>query len=265
MHLAHKVRDLARTSRLRLYLVLSVLSIAILFAVANHLVHTLKRQGRITRFLQAMIILENYSLTYRRLPTPTYRDPMGRVLGSWRFATLRFAGWSRWDEWPRADMNAAWNAPSNRYIASQRFIYCFASDVLRTEQLDTNIFAVTGPGTAFDPVRRVTLGDLPPDTIILVEVARSHTHWMAAGDLDIRAVPEALTAGVDGDGFHVAFADCSVWFLRRDVPLADVEKFFTIAGAARYDRNETLGRYVSVGTENGGTENGSGLFSRGSR
>jgi hypothetical protein len=35
-----------------------------------------------------------------------------------------------------------------------------------------------------------------------------------------------------------------VWFLRHDVPLAELREFFTIDGAKRHDREQVLGPYA---------------------
>jgi hypothetical protein len=38
-------------------------------------------------------------------------------------------------------------------------------------------------------------------------------------------------------GVYVGFADGAVWFLRRDMPLDGLERFFTINGAGGNDRD----------------------------
>jgi hypothetical protein len=81
-------------------------------------------------------------------------------------------------------------------------------------------------------------------TILLVEIAHSGIHWMAPGDLSLDNIPESLVYGLDGDGFHVLFADGQIWFLSSDVPLEKVQKFFTIDGAKKHDREQTLGPYA---------------------
>jgi len=67
---------------------------------------------------------------------------------------------------------------------------------------------------------------------------------MAPGDLDVRNVPASITEGLDGRGVYVAFADLSVWYLRKDVPLEDLKKFFSIEGARKYDRDKLLRPYL---------------------
>ena len=115
------------------------------------------------------------------------------------------------------------------------------------------MFAITGPGTAFGDGETElphSLDDLDADTIVVVEVRDSAMHWMAPGDFDIRTMPRTINApdgrGISSRfraGFHVIFADGAVWRLSHDTPPAALEKFFTIEGARRFDRDELLGAY----------------------
>jgi hypothetical protein len=75
----------------------------------------------------------------------------------------------------------------------------------------------------------------------------------APGDLDIRTMPRTIN-GADGHGissryaggFHVLFADWRIWFVSQRVPFDELEKFFTVEGARKYDAEELLGPYVLV-------------------
>ena len=224
-------------------LVLALVLGAISVFVVSKVVHERRLEWRETNLKVAFLILSGYDAENNGLPR-RHKDGAGRVLGSWRFGTLRYTGWQNWKEWPNADMAATWDAPANRAIASERFIYCFANNVPEEERCHTNIYAVTGPGTAFDPRHRGHLHDLPPATIVLIEVAHSGVHWMAPGDLSIDDVPESIARGVDGDGVFVGFADESVAFLRNDVPVEVLKLFFTVEGAAKHDRWDLLGPFV---------------------
>ena len=117
----------------------------------------------------------------------------------------------------------------------------------------TRIFAITGPGTAFGDNETElprSIKDLDVDTILIVEVRNSGTHWMEPGDFDIRTMPQTINAAdgkgissIHRTGFHVGFADGEVWYLRNDCPFAELSKFFTIAGAKAHDRQTCLGPY----------------------
>lgn len=109
---------------------------------------------------------------------------------------------------------------------------------------NANVVVITGPGAPFDGQRICRLTDIDSDTILAIEVADFDRHWMEPGDLSLDEASETITRGLDGDGVHVLFADVSVWYLRADVPLPDLKKFLTIAGAKQYDREQVLGPYV---------------------
>ena len=77
-----------------------------------------------------------------------------------------------------------------------------------------------------------------------VEIAGFDVHWAEPGDLHVDEVPESITAGPDGRGLCVLFADGTVWFLNSEVPLENLKKFFTIEGAKQHDREELLAPYA---------------------
>jgi hypothetical protein len=112
------------------------------------------------------------------------------------------------------------------------------------DSTNTRVVGIAGPGTPFDGERICRLTDIDSDTILAIEVADFDRHWMEPGDLSLDEVPEAITKGIDGQGVHVLFADGRVWYLRADVPLDDLKKFFTIAGAREHDREQVLGPYA---------------------
>jgi hypothetical protein len=66
---------------------------------------------------------------------------------------------------------------------------------------------------------------------------------MEPGDLPIDKISASITQGLDGGGLCVLFADGSVSFVRADVPLDDLRKFFTIEGAKQHRREEILGPF----------------------
>ena len=192
--------------------------------------------------------LKNYSAAHRHLPNAVRLDQSGRPIASWRYDILKYVENLKMDTIP----NKRWDDPAQEeWYKSALGIYCFSPDANPEETASpksrhTNVMAVTGPDTAFDGQKRRKLLDLDKDTILAVEVADTGVHWMEPGDLAIDKVPASLVKGVDGDGFCVLFSDGAVWFLRSDVPLEDVKKFFTIEGSKKHDREELLGPYAGV-------------------
>jgi prepilin-type processing-associated H-X9-DG protein len=186
----------------------------------------------------------SFNQNFGRLPHAVNKDKSGRPLSSWRFRVLPFLEAIMMD----VDYDARWDDDTNefnrQFINTELFVYCCPWAKKTSGKSNTNIVAITGPGTAFDDDRDVRVEDLPPDTALLIEIADSGTHWMAPGDLDVRNVPASITQGILGGGVHVLFADGSVWFFRPDTPLEELKKFFTIEGAKQYDREKVLGRYA---------------------
>jgi hypothetical protein len=199
-----------------------------------------QRQERLNHMKHIGLALHNFNDTYRRLPPAVRRDQAGRSLCSWRFQILPYLEALMLG----IDFSDRWDDPVNRCLSAHPYwVYCRRPDASYPESLHTNIVAVTGPGTAFDESYPIRVSELPEDTILALEVAHSDTHWMEPGDLSIDNVPAALTRGLDGGGLCVLFADASTWFLRSDVPLHELRKFFTIEGAKQFSREEVLGPY----------------------
>jgi hypothetical protein len=177
---------------------------------------------------------------YQRLPPAVRTDDIGRPLGSWRFQLVGFLEYSFMLD---LEYDRPWDDPGNRHLSDMPHP-CFCYDCEGVERTNTNVVVITGPGTPFDGERICRLSDIDLDTILAIEVADFDRHWMEPGDLSLDEVSETITKGLDGEGLHVLFADAAVWYLRADVPLDDLKKFFTIAGAKQYDREEVLGPYA---------------------
>jgi hypothetical protein len=179
----------------------------------------------------------NYRDFHKRFPPLLCRDRRGGPLYSWRFGVfvLRFGE-------KGLNSREPWCAPDNFRPASfQNPDFCFALGETGLGRFDTNVVAVTGPGTPFG--QPVALESCPYDVILFVEVAHSGVHWMEWGDITLEDMPDSIREGVDGDGFHAAFADGEVWFLSRDVPMANLRPFFTLDGAREHEREDLLGPY----------------------
>jgi len=176
----------------------------------------------------------------------------GQILYSWRVEIVPDldCATARWDP------TRTWDDPSNQELV--RFSSVYAYDITgwkaATEPFrETNILAITGPGTAFgdgiEPPK--ALKSIAPQTILAVETKASGIPWPAPGDFDIRTMPRTINApdgkGISSrypGGFHVLFADERVWLLSDDVPFETLEKFFTVEEARKHDRDEVLGPYT---------------------
>ena len=168
------------------------------------------------------------------------RDPFGRPCQSWRVAVMGFVEQCSGPREP----NVPWFDPRNQASANTpNWLYCFFPQRRPPESLYSQVWAVTGPGTAFDGEEVHRFSELPNDLILLLEAGKSTVHWMAPGDLDVRDVPSWLPAGSVGDGLAVAFADGEAWFLSPEVTTRELSRFFTIESAQTCDRQSILGPY----------------------
>jgi hypothetical protein len=197
------------------------------------------------------------------LPFPVQRAPFvygkfdvngdGQDLYSWRARISNYG--CRW-EWTW-DESKPWDSPDNRGLMQRSPLFAADHTPAQTRESlassqsfpDTVIVAIVGPGTAFGEGKTSTpLKGLPPSAVLLVESRASGIPWPAPGDFDIRTMPRTINAkdgrGISGQnagGFVVLFADGQVWFISDRVPFETLEKFFTISGADKFDREVLLG------------------------
>ena len=171
-------------------------------------------------------------------------DINGEPACSWRYEMCQWTV----HHCPRLQCDIPWNDPSHAEVRRQVYSdYCWTESA--RDNNHTNIFAITGPGTAFDPTREQSIADLDADTVLLVEVVNSKTHWMQPGDFDIRTMPRNIGRGINGEtcissesrrGFLVGFADGVVWRVSYDISFEQLSKFFTVDSAKTYDRDVVL-------------------------
>ena len=192
-----------------------------------------------------VMALANYCDAYKRLPPAVVTDAGGAPLASWRLAVLPVAHQWDWDAMYKVDLNLTWNSPPNASVTRRALsFYCFGrrASEARDASLDTSVFAVTGKGSAFwQPPNH--LDDLPHDTVVLIEASETGIPWAAPGDLDVTQLEDLGTFHGNETDFHIAFADGSVWCLRADVPVETIRKFFLVATAREFDRDQEVGPY----------------------
>jgi hypothetical protein len=199
------------------------------------------------RMKTAQLALMNYESARGALPPAVHLDSSGQPLSSWRFRVAPFAGYNQLGA--SDEYNVAWNAPINRRNQSSwaAGFYCGQS---RPGNQMTDVFAVTGHGTAFDPPLTFHWDELPRHYIVLIEIADSKTHWMQPGDYDVTKLLAAKGRvgdhlhGVLPDRSYVLFADGELWGISTDAPLSALQPFLTIAGADSHDRSQLLEPYL---------------------
>ena len=173
-------------------------------------------------------------------PVPNKLDDAGKPLSSWRFQISPYLEFE-----PRiaGNLKASWEAPENAAARLRTpHNYCFLGD--DQPGATTNVFAMTGKGTAMDPDLQPTEETLPPNLIVLMETGDDSTHWMQPGDYDVAKFLESpgvlgdVAKGVRADRIHVAFADAEVWALKADTPVERLRPFLTIDAAKSASRGD---------------------------
>lgn len=204
-------------------------------------------QAVVGRMKTAQLALMNYESAKGALPPAIHLNSNGQPLSSWRWQVAPYAGYDQNNGGLNA-LNARWDAPINRGNGRSWAAGFYCGQNKPGNQM-TDLFAVTGSGTAFDPPRTFHWDELPRHYVVLIEVANSKTHWMQPGDYDVTTLLAAKGRigdhlhGVLPDRIYVLFADGELWGLSSDAPLSALQPFLTIAGADSHDRDELLTPY----------------------
>jgi hypothetical protein len=224
----------------------ALLVFAAAFSAIRLIVQSAKRERErhiVRQFWLIYSMLDGYEYAYGRLPRD-YTAADGRRLNSWRLQILPFG--EQPPMWGHVDRTLPWQSYAVPGVAVN-VDYPFA-EILKSTSMETKIVAVSGPGTAFDALRDTRLSELDDDVILATETRRSGVPWMAPGDLNVAEAPRAVDVdnGFSGNlagGFHVLFADGSIWRLSNETPFAALEKFLYVESARRHDREALLRPY----------------------
>lgn len=223
-----------------------IVLLSMVSALAYYLIRARQRFFReetTYKFQMVVLGLHNYHETYGYFPKAVEVGSHGKDSRSWRWVITPYL--ERSGEYSKRRPDEPWDSPANRSDwIDKGWQYCYPGN-----GDESCILAVTGRGTAFgdrdDPACRID--DIDIDTILLVESRDSGFAWPQPGDTDVSALathrangsPKGLSS-IHAGGFHVAFADGTVWFIRKDIPFDRLRRFFTIEGARTADRDQIL-------------------------
>jgi hypothetical protein len=204
-------------------------------AVANHftkeIVSVLRRNGdRVqtsNNLKQIALAMHSHHDVYKYLPPAgisSINDPNGKPLLSWRVAILPFI--EQQGLYQQFDLNQPWDHPTNKKLIDKMpAIYMVAGSDAKDGE--THFRVLVGPGTVFEErkgaggrqvgARLFQIPDGTSNTIMVVE-ARDPIIWTRPDDLPYDPKGALPKFGVSNDGFHAAFADGSVRFIRAGVP-----------------------------------------------
>jgi hypothetical protein len=200
-------------------------------AVAKHftkeivaqLRHSGDRAQTSNNLKQIALAMHSYHDAYKHLPgagIPAMNNPNGKPLLSWRVAILPFI--EQQGLYQQFDLNQPWDHPTNKkLIAKMPAIYMVPG--ADAKEGETNLRVLVGPGTIFEQrqgqggLRLFQIPDGTSNTIMVVE-AHEPIIWTRPDDLPYDPKGALPKFGISKDGFHVAFADGSVRFIRSSVP-----------------------------------------------
>jgi len=113
---------------------------------------------------------------------------------------------------------------------------------LAKNDLISNILAIGGQASAFDPKTNGKCDEVSGSTIILIEGGyHGMQWWKVEGVIDRRAFD--LLNDSEPHDFLIAFADGTVWCMRSDTPAAALDKFMNLETSGKYDRAHVLERW----------------------
>ena len=203
-------------------------------------------------------IIDNY-VAYNKRDKP---------LGSWRMAFLYYdymidnSGSPRpgeregeWDEGGK--FFGVYYQPFKRWDEEPNYSFhceevCWNDNSRSSHYNDTSVMALVGPGTAFETIQDIKVHQLfeeklherrPEAAILFVEAVNSGVHWGEPGDFDVETVTKEQLFPGDTEGILVAFADWSIWYIERTVPMETLKHFMTIESSKEHDREKELSPY----------------------
>ena len=203
-------------------------------------------------------IIDNY-VAYNKRDKP---------LGSWRMAFLYYdymidnSGSPRpgeregeWDEGGK--FFGVYYQPFKRWDEEPNYSFhceevCWNDNSRSSHYNDTSVMALVGPGTAFETIQDIKVHQLfeeklherrPEAAILFVEAVNSGVHWGEPGDFDVETVTKEQLFPGDTEGILVAFADWSIWYIERTVPMETLKHFMTVESSKEHDREKELSPY----------------------
>ena len=249
-----KGHPLQKRIGLAIVIICLVLIGILLLVICGKLSHSARVGNDCSRLRSALgSLVFDYGSNHGELPQPVYylEGDFKKPLYSWRLPVANY--FSNYNI--GVDKNASWNSSANSEWKTIRQHYARGGwgngfGPVRSEDFptETSILGVVGTGTAFGDGRESpkSVKELPNDTILLVQCENTGLHWMQPGDLDVSMMDseiEAMIAQGELGGFHVGFADGTVWYLSKETPVSKLRLFFQLEEAESHDRENVLTEY----------------------
>ena len=188
---------------------------------------------------QLSLAMRNYESVNGHLPPAYIADEDGKPMHSWRVLLLPYL--EQEALYNQYSFDEPWNGPNNSKLHDVIVPGFQCSSVGRGEQeTNTSYVLVTGKGTAFDGDHETTfreVSDGTSNTLTIVEVANSDTHWMEPVDLPL---DEALARFSDPDKaeqccnhpgtFNISLMDGSTHSIGFPISAENLKALITIDG-----------------------------------
>jgi prepilin-type processing-associated H-X9-DG protein len=247
-----RVHRRAGASLLKALIALAVFAVVIWFLLPlTRSSRTIVRRVQCSMNLKRIgLALAQYTERYSVLPPAYTVDAQGRPLHSWRTLLLPFL--EKQALYDTINLSQPWNAPANvTALETPVGVYLCpgisGTDVTRPTSNVTGYFATVGPDRYLMPAgrsRRLSeIRDDPGQTLAVVEAPGAiAVPWMApldATDAMVLALGRGERPALPhGGGFHGAFADGSVRFLRSTSTEALRRQILTINGGESLSDDE---------------------------
>ena len=182
---------------------------------------------------QIGLALHNYHATYQSFPPAYTVDANGKPLHSWRTVILPFL--EQQALYSQIDLNEPWDSPKNQ--ALQNVVVPAFRCASEPPGTGCSYLAIVGPNTVFQGGKQVKISQIldgTSNTLMVVEVARNNTSWMAPVDLDITKMRFAPNKGTtEPSSFHpgginVLLCDGSVRFIADTIAPGTLQIMATI-------------------------------------
>jgi RNA polymerase sigma factor (sigma-70 family) len=186
--------------------------------------------------------MHEYHEVHGHFPPPARVDGKGKPLLSWRVLLLPHLGQKAL--YKEFKLNEPWDSEHNRKLLG-KIPAVFLPVRGAGKDADSTYYQVfAGPGTIFEGPGGMRVEDITDGTSLTILLAEGGTPvpWTKPADLPYAAKkPFPRLGGLFKPGFHVAIADGSVRFVKKDVAEKLLHAAVTRAGGELIDLND-LGR-----------------------